>query len=61
MRKITEWNPIRMRTKGRPKNRWKDEVLNYLKELKVKNWTYLVKDRKAWCELVQKTETHKGL
>jgi hypothetical protein len=33
-------------------------VLNYLK-LKVKNCTYLVKDRKTWCELVQKTKKKK--
>jgi hypothetical protein len=42
-------------------SRWRDEVLNDLKKLKLKNWTYLVKDRKAWYELVQKTETQKGL
>jgi hypothetical protein len=61
VRKITEWNPIGMRSKGRPRNRWKDELLNDLKKLKVKNWTYLIKDRNVWCELVQKTETHRGL
>ena len=52
MRKITEWNAIGMRSKGRPKNRRRDEVLNGLKTLKAKNWTYLVKDRTAgvnWC------------
>jgi hypothetical protein len=37
VRKITEWNPIGKRSKGRPKNRWKCEVLDDLKELKVKN------------------------
>jgi hypothetical protein len=36
-------------------------VLDDLKEVKVENWTSLVKGRKAWCELVQKTETHRGL
>ena len=59
--KITEWNPMGMRFKGNPKNRLEDEVLNDLKKLKGKNWTYLVKDRKAWYGLVQKTRTHKGL
>ena len=44
-----EWNPKGMRAKGRPKNKWKDGVLNDVKKLKVKNWTYLVKDRNAWC------------
>jgi hypothetical protein len=61
VRKITEWNSIGMRYKGRPQNRWKDEVINDLKKLKLKNWTYLVKDRKASYELVQKAKTHKAL
>jgi hypothetical protein len=37
VRKITKWNPIGMRSKERPKNRWKDEVLKDLKKLLVKN------------------------
>jgi hypothetical protein len=60
LRKITEWNPIGMRSKGRPKNRWKDEALYDLNKLKLKNWTYLVKDGEVWHELVQKTKTHEG-
>jgi hypothetical protein len=47
-----------MRSKRRPRSRWKDEVLNDLKKLKVRNWTYVVKD---CCELVQKNEADKGL
>jgi hypothetical protein len=50
--KITEWNPIDMRFKGRPKNRQRGEMSNDFKKLKVKNWTYLVRDRKASYELV---------
>ena len=60
VRKFTEWNPIGMRSKGRAKHRWRDEVQNNLKKLKVSNWTYLVKDRKACCELLQKTKPTKG-
>jgi hypothetical protein len=25
--KITDWNPIGMRIKGQPKNRWRDEEM----------------------------------
>ena len=56
VRKFTERNPMGKRSKGRPKNRRKDEVLKDLKTLKVESWTYLVTDRTAWCEVVQKTE-----
>jgi hypothetical protein len=61
VRKSAEWNPIGVRSNGRPKNSWRDEVLNDLKKLKLKNWTHLVKDRKASYELEQKTKVHKGL
>jgi hypothetical protein len=60
-RKIMEWHAIGVRSKGRPKNRGKDELLNDLRKLKAKNWIYLIKDRKARYELVHKTKTHKGL
>jgi hypothetical protein len=59
--KTAEWNPIGMRSKRCPKNGWGDEVLNELNQLKVKNWTYVIKDRKSWYELVQKIKTHKEL
>jgi hypothetical protein len=45
--KNTEWNPIGMSYNGRPKSRWKDEVLNDLKELKEKGWAYSIRDRKT--------------
>ena len=61
VRKITDWNPIGLRTKGQPKNRWRDEVINDLKKLKLRNWIQFVEDRKAWNDLVQKTKTHAWL
>jgi hypothetical protein len=33
--KITDWNPIGLRAKGRPKNRWRDKVINDLNKLKM--------------------------
>jgi hypothetical protein len=48
MRNITEWNPTRIRSKKKKSKKYKgDKVLNGLKKLKVKNWTYLVKDKKS--------------
>jgi hypothetical protein len=52
-KKITDCNPIGIRTKGRPKNRWRDEVINYFKKPEPTNWIQLVNDTKAWNELVQ--------
>ena len=47
VKKITDWNPIGVRTKGQPMNRWRDEVLNDFSKLKLRNWIQLFKDRKA--------------
>ena len=53
VKKITDWNSTGVRTKGRPKNRWRDEEMCDLKKVNLRNWRKLVKDRKAWNDLVQ--------
>jgi len=58
---ITDWNHIGVRTIGRPKNRWSDEVVNDLKKLKPRICSQIIKDRKAWNYLMQKTKSHVGL
>jgi hypothetical protein len=58
---ITYWNPIRLRIKGRPKNRWRDEVINDLKKLTMRKWSQIVKERKAWNDPAQRTKTYVGL
>jgi hypothetical protein len=60
VKKITDCNPIRIRTKGRPKNRWRDEITHDLKKLKLRNCVQFVKGRKVWNDLVQKTKSYAG-
>jgi len=47
VKKVTVWKPIEVRTEGRPKNRWREEVINDLKKPKLRSWIHIVKDRKA--------------
>jgi len=61
VKKITDWNSVGIGTKGRPKNRWRDEVINDSTKLKLRNGIQLVKDREAWNDLVGKTISHVGL
>jgi hypothetical protein len=61
VKKITDWNRIEVRTKGQPKNRRRDEAIKDLKKLKLRKWIQNSKDRKAWNNLVYKTENHAGL
>jgi len=53
VKKVTVWKLIEVRTEGRTKNRWRDEVINDLKKLKQRIWIQIVKDRKKpemiWC------------
>jgi len=36
VKKITDWNSVGIGTEGRPKNIWRDEVINDLTKLKQK-------------------------
>jgi hypothetical protein len=45
---------------GRPKNRWED-IRNYIKNMKIKNWTNCIQDRKNWKLYVEKAKTFKEL
>ena len=52
VKKISDWNPIGVRTKERPKNRWRDKVMHDLKKL---NWetganaSKIEKPGMIWC------------
>jgi len=47
VKKIPDFNPVGVRTKGRPKNVWRDELINDLKKLKLRNCSQLFKGRRA--------------
>jgi len=57
---ITDWNPVGVRTTVLPKIRWRDEIINDLQKLKLRNWSQLIEDRTACNVLVQRTKTHVG-
>jgi len=37
-RKLLDWRPMGTRPVGRPRQQWKEDVMEDLKKLKVKNW-----------------------
>jgi hypothetical protein len=57
VKKINNWKPITSRPIGRPKNRWDDDVRNYLKIMKVNNWKDCAKDRNKWKSVVEWAKT----
>ena len=59
-RKLLDWKPMGTRSIGKSR-RWQEDVIEDLKELKVKNWKEAAKDRRTWSDLAEKAKTHKGL
>ena len=59
--RIYKWKPLAYRPKGRPKNRWEDEVRMDLQKMKIKIWERSVLDRDSWRTIVEQTKTHKEL
>jgi len=49
------------RRRGRPRNRWKEEVERDLQVLGVRRWRELVADRKKWKDIVRQVKAHSGL
>jgi hypothetical protein len=45
VKKIYKWTPLTTRQKGRPKQRWEDNVMQDIRQMKIKNWTARVQDR----------------
>jgi len=60
-RKLLDWRPMGTRLVGRPRQRWQEDVMEDLKNLKVKKWKGTAKDRRTWSDLAEKAKTHKGL
>jgi hypothetical protein len=46
-RKLLDWKPMRTRLIGKPRQRWQEDVMEGLKNLKVKNWKEAAKDKRT--------------
>ena len=53
VKRIMDWNNIGVKTKGWPNKSWRDEVINDLKKLKLRNGSQIVKDWKVLNDVVQ--------
>jgi hypothetical protein len=48
VKKVYKWKPMLTRPLGRPKNRWKYDIRNDMKKLKINNWTSYIQDCNKW-------------
>jgi hypothetical protein len=44
VKKIFNWTPLTARSKGRPKQRWEDNIIHEIRQMNIKNWTACVQD-----------------
>ena len=58
-RKLLDWKPMGNRLVGRPRQRWQENIMEDLKNIKVKNWKEIAMDRRTWRDLAEKAKTHK--
>jgi hypothetical protein len=43
--------------KGRPKNRWEDDVKSDVTNMRITNWKECIRNRRKWKEFVEKAKT----
>jgi hypothetical protein len=55
--KLFKWKPITSRSQGRPKSRWKYDVLNDIEQLGINDWRRCICDRTKWKVIVEKAKT----
>jgi len=60
-KKIFTQEPKGTRRRGKPRERWKEEVGRNLQVLGVRRWKELVADRKNWKDIVRQAKAHIGL
>ena len=46
-RKLLDWKLMGTREVGKPRQRWQKDVMEDLKNLKIKNWKEAAKDRRT--------------
>jgi len=56
VKKIFNWTPPTARSKGRPKQRCEDNIIQDTRQLNIKNWTVCVQDRTKWKNVVEKAK-----
>jgi hypothetical protein len=57
VQKIERWKPMRKRPIGRPKTRWKDDLLEDIKSININNCKKLTQNRDRWKTVVEQART----
>ena len=55
-KKVFKWNPLTTSSRGRPKHRWEDNIIQDIGQIKITNWITYVQDRAKWMDVVEKAK-----
>jgi hypothetical protein len=61
LKRILQWKPTGVRTRGRPWKRWIAGIEEYLQIMGIRQWRKQCEERKEWKKIAEKAETHSGL
>jgi hypothetical protein len=60
-RRILEWKRMGRRIRGRPRERWIEDVEEDIQRMAIRGWRKLSKERAEWKKIAEKVKTHSGL
>ena len=60
-KRILQWKPIGMRTRGRPQKRWTAGIEEDLQIMGVRWWRKQCEERAEWKKITEKAKSHSGL
>jgi hypothetical protein len=53
VKKVKRWKTTSKLPIRRPKTRWEDDVLGYIRSLNINNWKKVVQNRDRWKEVAE--------
>jgi hypothetical protein len=57
VQQIKRWKPMCKRPIERPKTLWKDDVLEDIKSVNIRNWKKVAQNRDSWKKVVERDRT----
>jgi hypothetical protein len=60
-KRMSEWKPIGMRIRGRPRKRWIADIEEDIKIMRIRQWRNQCKEIAEWKRITEKAKTHRGL
>lgn len=61
IKRITNWTPLGPRSRGRPRKRWRNQIEEDIKIMKIKDWKTRCRNRKDWKYITNAAKTHTDL